>query len=415
MPAAGTIGPVPRAPFARPASVVVTTALVASVLWSAAAPPAAARARPRWVQKIDALIGDRPMSVMVGNDGEIWAKHDAGVRRAPASNEKLLLSMALFDRVGVDRRIRTSLQTAARRSGGTLEGNVWIVGRGDPEISDRHLGALARQLVDAGIRRIRGSVKGSRGAFARDWWAAGWRDYFPSSYIPLPTALAYRGNRDARGRHVRDPERRAARALTAKLERLGVLVTGDPGDGLPRTRLRTIAEISSAPLAAIVRRMNVPSRNFAAEVLGKYLGARVFGRGTIANGARAIEAYAAAHGVTVDANDASGLSYANRVNASGIVELLWAADVAPWGEVLRASLPRGGQGTLEDRLQDVRVRAKTGTLEARSALSGWVWLELDAEWAEFSILSSGMSTTTAKSIENKIVRLVANNASDPTP
>jgi hypothetical protein len=26
-----------------------------------------------------------------------------------------------------------------------------------------------------------------------------------------------------------------------------------------------------------------------------------------------------------------------------------------------------------------------------------------------------MSTTTAKTIENKIVRLVANNASDPTP
>jgi D-alanyl-D-alanine carboxypeptidase len=63
----------------------------------------------------------------------------------------------------------------------------------------------------------------------------------------------------------------------------------------------------------------------------------------------------------------------------------------------------------------VRVRAKTGTLENVSALSGWVWLESSDEWAEFSILSSRMPNTTAKSIENKIVRLVANNASDPTP
>ncbi len=91
------------------------------------------------------------------------------------------------------------------------------------------------------------------------------------------------------------------------------------------------------------------------------------------------------------------------------------ADATPWGSTLRSTLARGGQGTLEDRLEDVKVRAKTGTLEAVSALSGWVWLETSNEWAEFSILSSGMSTTTAKTIENKIVRLVSNNASTPTP
>jgi D-alanyl-D-alanine carboxypeptidase/D-alanyl-D-alanine-endopeptidase (penicillin-binding protein 4) len=408
MPTAGTIERMTRA---RRTVAVLVVALAAASAWA----PAAWAAKPPWAQKIDALVGDRPMSVVVGNDGQTWAKHLAWVRRAPASNEKLLLSMALFDAVGTERRIRTSVQTAATRAGGTLEGNVWLVGRGDPEIADRHLGALARQFVDAGIRRIRGAVKGSKGAFARDWWADGWREYFPSSYIALPTALTYRGNRDGRGRHVRDPERRAARALTAKLEDLGVRVTDRPADGFPRTRMRTIAEVSSAPLAAIVRRMNVPSRNFAAEVLGKYLGARVYGRGTIANGARAIRAYAERHGVVLETNDGSGLSYANRATASGIVELLWVADAAPWGSTLRSTLARGGQGTLEDRLEDVKVRAKTGTLEAVSALSGWVWLETSNGWAEFSILSSGMSTTTAKTIENKIVRLVSNNASEPTP
>jgi D-alanyl-D-alanine carboxypeptidase len=76
-------------------------------------------------------------------------------------------------------------------------------------------------------------------------------------------------------------------------------------------------------------------------------------------------------------------------------------------------LPGGGQGTLEDRLRDVRLRAKTGTLENVSALSGWVWLDRAADWAEFSIMSSGMSTSTSKTIENRIVRTIAAKASDP--
>jgi D-alanyl-D-alanine carboxypeptidase len=329
---------VPSMAMSRARGVLVLA--LASVVAATAAPPASA-AEPAWARKIDALVGARPMSVVVGNDGERWAEHLAWVRRPPASNEKLLLSMALFARVGTDRRIRTSLMTSARREGGTIDGNVWLVGRGDPEIGDRQLGALARQLVDEGIRRIRGSVLGSRRPFVRDWWAHGWREYFPSVYIPLPTGLAYRGNQDGRGRHVREPERRAAHALTRRLEALGVRVVGRAGDGVPRRSMRTVAEIASAPLSGIVRRMNVASRNFSAEVLGKYLGARVSGRGAIATGARAIRAYAERHDVAVQTHDSSGLSYANRATAIGIVRLLWAADHAAWGATLRASLPHG--------------------------------------------------------------------------
>jgi D-alanyl-D-alanine carboxypeptidase/D-alanyl-D-alanine-endopeptidase (penicillin-binding protein 4) len=157
--------------------------------------------------------------------------------------------------------------------------------------------------------------------------------------------------------------------------------------------------------------MNVVSSNFRAEVLGKMLGARRFGSpGTIAKGARAIEAYAAANGVRLTANDASGLSYHNRVSAEDIVRLLHVAEGAPWGDILRSTLAAGGEGTLEDRLKNVTVRAKTGTLIEVSALSGWVWLRRESAWARFSILSSGMNTTTAKQIENKIVRAVAANA-----
>ena len=172
-----------------------------------------------------------------------------------------------------------------------------------------------------------------------------------------------------------------------------------------------MATVRSDPLATIMRRMNVVSSNFRAEVLGKVLGAERLGSpGTIAKGARVVEGFADAQGVRLVAHDGSGLSYENRVTARGMVEMLRVAEQAPWGDVLRDTLAAGGEGTLEDRLQTVTVRAKTGTLIEVSALSGWMWLEREDAWAAFSILSSGVNAVQAKSIEDRIVRVVASNA-----
>ena len=49
------------------------------------------------------------------------------------------------------------------------------------------------------------------------------------------------------------------------------------------------------------------------------------------------------------------------------------------------ALPAAGEGTLRHRLGGVRLRAKTGTLDNVSALSGWVWNDATDGWIEFSI------------------------------
>src|SRR2546426_1437558 len=54
---------------------------------SPASPPQ--RATPKWIQRIEQVVGDRPMSVVVGQDGDSWFRHLAWVRRSPASHEKL--------------------------------------------------------------------------------------------------------------------------------------------------------------------------------------------------------------------------------------------------------------------------------------------------------------------------------------
>jgi D-alanyl-D-alanine carboxypeptidase/D-alanyl-D-alanine-endopeptidase (penicillin-binding protein 4) len=363
---------------------------------------------------IDAVIGDRPMSVVVGRDGEQWYGHLGWVGRPPASNEKLLLSMALYDRYAPWKRIPTEAKASSRPRHGVIRGNLWIVGHGDPEIDRPQIRRLGKAIVAAGVRSIHGSVKGSTGPFARDWWAKGWRDYFPADYIPLPTALTYREN-TSNGVHIRDPERRAAKRLTGQLRKRGVVVRGDPAMDRPPGGLRRIAAIPSEPLRDIIRHMDVRSRNFWAEVLGKRLGFDASGRGTIAAGAHAIDRFTDRHGQDFKLYDSSGLSYANRASAKGILELLWVADGAPWGTTLRASLATGGQGTLEGRFPDLAIRAKTGTLKQASALSGWVRLEASGRWVEFSMLSNGFSEWTAKTLENRIVRIVSTQASDPTP
>ena len=354
----------------------------------------------QWIEAIEDAIGARTVSVAVGEEDTYLYRKDAGAQRVPASNTKLLLSMAMLDAFGPDLRIRTSAAVTAIDDAGVVE-DLWILGRGDPKVSKPSLGALARELADAGVTRVHGRVMGSTGYFKRDWDAPGWNDV-ARDYVNRPTALTFDGN-DAP-----DPERRAAEILMQGLEDLGIRVAGEAGAGSPPNGLDTLAFVGSQPLQALLQKLLRPSDNFAAEVLGKRLGVETAGTpGTIAKGAAAIEDFTDAHGADFTINDNSGLSYANRVTAEGMVRLLWVAEDATWYEPLRGALPTGGQGTLRDRLHGVRVRAKTGTLSEVSALSGWVFSGGTGTWVEFSVLCSGMPKATASAIEDEIVTILA--------
>jgi D-alanyl-D-alanine carboxypeptidase/D-alanyl-D-alanine-endopeptidase (penicillin-binding protein 4) len=351
-----------------------------------------------WMAAIDEAIGRRSVSVAVGEEDEFLYRHDDATARIPASNTKLLLAMALLDAFAPSFRMRTSAAVTGIDENGVVE-DVWILGRGDPRLGKAGLAALARRLADAGVTRIRGSVLGSTGYFLRDWYAPGWNEV-ARDYVNRPTALTFEGN------DVAHPERRAAEVLTARLEELGIGVRGEPQAGEPPAGLQTLAFVRSQPLALLLRKMLRPSDNFAAEVLGKRLGVERAGvPGSIAKAAAAIDAFADAVGVDVETHDASGLSYDNRVTAQGVVRLLWVAEDAPWYQKLRAALPTGGQGTLRHRLDGVPVRAKTGSLSEVSALSGWV--SSGGSWIEFSILSAGMDKARAAAIEDRIVRILA--------
>jgi D-alanyl-D-alanine carboxypeptidase len=391
----------------------LTGAPASAAVFRSPSPPDLARGdAPWWQRRIDSLVGGAQVSVTIGDEGAFWYRHLATVPRIPASNEKLLLSMALLATIEPDRAIATRAMAVIEPADGVLDGDLWLVGHGDPEVTRATLDLLTEEVENAGLTRITGSVVGDTGPFARDWRAEGWKDYFTADEVPFPTALTFRGNVGPEGRHIDDPELRAASYLTKALRRRGIEVVGKASMGTPQGPLMKIATVSSAVLLGIVRRMDVDSINFDAEVLGKFLAFETSGTGSIAAAADAIDAFTSTNGAPgFEHHDSSGLSYANRVTTQGMVRLLWSVDQQPWASDLRFALPTGGQGTLEGRLGHVRVRAKTGTLSEISALSGWVWSEKIEDWVSFSILSSGLSKDEAVRIEDAIVTLVSERAS----
>ncbi|MBD2483305.1 D-alanyl-D-alanine carboxypeptidase/D-alanyl-D-alanine-endopeptidase [Planktothrix sp. FACHB-1365] len=65
----------------------------------------------------------------------------------PASTVKLLTTAAAFQKLGANFKIRTSVY-------GDHQGNIYIVGRGDPSLTETQLKDLAQQLKNKGINQI---------------------------------------------------------------------------------------------------------------------------------------------------------------------------------------------------------------------------------------------------------------------
>lgn len=109
--------------------------------------------------------------------------HAADQPVLPASNMKLYTTAAALDRLGPDYQFTTSLYADGPvRPDGTLDGNLILVGRGDPALSGRFYGdsatyvldRLAEALARRGVRRVDGDLIGDASYFDEQRTAAGW-------------------------------------------------------------------------------------------------------------------------------------------------------------------------------------------------------------------------------------------------
>jgi D-alanyl-D-alanine carboxypeptidase/D-alanyl-D-alanine-endopeptidase (penicillin-binding protein 4) len=120
----------------------------------------------------------------------------------PASNQKLLTVAAAARKLGWDfRYITRVVATGALKADGTLDGNLVIVGSGDPTINPRHperwhaLDDWAGQIAARGVRIINGHLIGDDNAFAEPGWGSGWSwDDLVTDYGSPIGALQYNEN-----------------------------------------------------------------------------------------------------------------------------------------------------------------------------------------------------------------------------
>jgi D-alanyl-D-alanine carboxypeptidase/D-alanyl-D-alanine-endopeptidase (penicillin-binding protein 4) len=113
---------------------------------------------------------------------------DIGVN--PASVFKLATTSAALATLGPAWTWKTNVYTTGALRNGVLDGDVVIVGSGDPSLVLERAWLLLRQLRDAGVRDIRGDIVLDHGAFAPATRSAADFDNAPSEpYNVLPDAL----------------------------------------------------------------------------------------------------------------------------------------------------------------------------------------------------------------------------------
>ncbi len=350
--------------------------------------------------------------------------HNAGKLFVPASNEKLLTGATALTQLGPDFRFITRFATNGTVRNGALEGDLMVIGRGDPTFSDSMRAGdyrnafrdMADSLAAHGIHRIIGSLRRGGDAFPDSTYGFGWAVddlgtpsgavidelFLNEGILPAGSGRSY-GVNAGRNFVIRDPAAAFLSALADGLTERGISYSGsiDPHTPVADAGLNPIFELKSAPLSAILARMAKPSQNQIAEILYKTLALEKTGVGTADGGRRIVERQLTAWGALPDGfavRDGSGMSRRDMVTPETIVHLLDAMRTGPNFQVWYAALPIAGvDGTIGARMKGTpaenNVHAKTGTLDKVRSLSGYV-TSADGRMLEFSFLCNNFVVPT---------------------
>jgi len=151
----------------------------------------------KFATRAEALLGAGPtgkgewglLIVDAGTGGTLY-QQNADRYFVPASNMKLFTTALALARLGPDYRFHTTLETSGTIHNGVLQGNLTLIGRGDPNLSNRKfpyelkeefdgppektLAELADAVVAKGVKEISGDVIGDDSYFPRERYPSGW-------------------------------------------------------------------------------------------------------------------------------------------------------------------------------------------------------------------------------------------------
>jgi len=122
--------------------------------------------------------------------GDTLYSHNAGKLFMPASNQKLVTGSVALTLLGPDYQFRTAYVARGPVEGGVLRGDLVVIGRGDPSMSDHMRGdvmqvlrAVPDSLRAHEIRYVSGRLLRAGDAFPDAWHGFGWAwDDFDFAY-----------------------------------------------------------------------------------------------------------------------------------------------------------------------------------------------------------------------------------------
>jgi len=355
--------------------------------------------------------------------GDTLYSKNAGKLFMPASNMKIITSAAALTLLGPDYAYKTTFLADGPVHDSLLDGNLLVIGRGDPTISDNMRGfattamdALADSIRAHGIRQITGSLARIGDAFPDSIHGYGWEwddlgEYYgagvdelifnegmaPTTPRPPPDTVRdslYSGP-------AKDPATAYLNAFNDALLRKQITVEAGVMESILPTpfKMDTLFTFVSLPMRNIIPALMKPSQNQIAEILLKTIGLERGGMGTADSARKIVGQQLLAWGVQPDGfviRDGSGLSRHDLVSPETLVRVLDRIQQDTAFAVYYNAMPIAGvDGTLKDRMKGTpaegNVHAKTGSISAARSLSGYVTTS-DGERLIFSILANNWTT-----------------------
>ncbi|MFT6291945.1 MAG: D-alanyl-D-alanine carboxypeptidase/D-alanyl-D-alanine-endopeptidase (penicillin-binding protein 4) [Ilumatobacter sp.] len=326
--------------------------------------------------------------VAISVDGNLIGSTNGALAVIPASSQKLIVAAVALDVLGTDHTFRTSAVITAEPVGGIVEGDVVLVGGGDPLLSSNwyptsnlerrpvinptSFDDLADRVQAAGVTQITGSVLGDGSRYDDEFFAPGWGNGVAGLEAgPYDALIANDARVLGEDQRANDPNAGAAREFTRLLRDRGIVVTGEPGTGDASTLGGApfeVANIDSKPLIDVIAEMLTNSDNNTAELLVKEIGVAGANQvGTREAGLAVMMERLESWGIDITPivmGDGSGLSLDNRLTCDALLAVLQRYSAAgPIGSALPVA---GETGTIADIFTEHpvagRLLGKTGTL-----------------------------------------------------
>ncbi|TQR20419.1 D-alanyl-D-alanine carboxypeptidase/D-alanyl-D-alanine-endopeptidase [Psychrobacillus vulpis] len=446
----------------------------------------------------DIRMQNATSSIMIrkASTGEVIYQYYPDRSITPASSLKLLTGAAALDTLGENYRFTTAVLTDGKVKNGTLNGNLYLRGQGDPTLLKSHFDNFADGLVKQGVKRVTGNLIGDDTWYDAVRLSAGILEEDEPYYYAAPiSALTFSPNGDfdagsviveatpsANGKVTKVTLTPATNVLqvvnqsktvpkgnknTLKITRqVGtnkVIITGNSPIGTSgkkewisvtdptlyaldvfkkslgekgitfSTYSKFIQGKTPKNAHALVSRKSMPlkdliipfmklSNNTHAEMLAKEMGKVKYGKGSWDAGLKVMREFVDSNGLDIAKwkfEDASGISYSNKITSSQLSQLLYVVRKEPWYNTYMNSLPIAGVsdrfigGTLRNRLNTApakgNIMAKTGSLEHIRSLAGYAKTK-DGETLIFTILTENAKTSTIPVID-QIATAITNSSS----